>query len=153
MLPISFRPILFGSFAFLVVSCSSPQESAQTPLDENALPQFSEEDRLAAQVLSIANRGRMPEAPSPYEQALACSQAIETIVERLRQSGALTDQQMQAVEEGKLIYERRAQLLRGQADPAAGNVQAEFSNARGSPTLRDQTLFAMGCLQELDAKG
>ncbi len=154
MLFLAIRPTLQGALALLLVACSSPEETTQTPPGEEPARQFSAAERAAAQALSIGNRGTMPEAASPYEQALACSQAIESITERFRQSGALTEQQMQAVDQAKALYDRRAQLLASQADRSADESPTDPRDAaQDSPAPREQALLAMGCLQELDATG
>ena len=146
--------ILALALTLALAACSSPQDDGQTAVREQPVQTFSVAERAAAQALSIGNRGTVPEAAGPYEQALACSHAIEFITERFGESGALTDQQVQAVEQVKAVYDRRARTLGNQAGRSAEEIRADLRDAaEESPEPREQALQAMGCLQQLDQPG
>lgn len=137
----------------LLAGCSGAQESDQgAGVSQEQVRQFSNEERLAARALSIGSRSAAPQSGNPYEQAVTCSSAIEALADRLRQSDALTSEQLQIVEQAKAVYDRRIRSLTDQASAAGTAVGEDPLQAVDNPP-RGEALQAIGCIQNLAEAG
>jgi hypothetical protein len=138
----------------LLGACSGAPETDRAATDEQPAQLFSQEERIAARALSIGNRGIMEEAESPYQQAVECSGAIAALAERFRQAGGLTSEQLAIVDQAKAVYDRRMQLLAGQARQADQDTGPDQpSSAEDSPEPGARALLAVGCIQRLAQAG
>lgn len=93
----------------------------------------------------------MPEGGNTYQQAVACSSAIEALLDRLRQSDALSGEQLQLVERAKAIYDRRA--LAAQAQFSGPGIADDLQQGELDRPSGGKALQAIGCIQQLAETG
>jgi hypothetical protein len=137
----------------MLAGCSAAQDSERTaPSTEKPARQFSDEDRLAAQALSISNRNTGQEAGSPYDQAMACSSAIAALEEMLRQADTMTEEQLDVIGQAKGVYDQRIRLL-GQIDAAGATPGEDLQQAPQDTPAGGKALEAIGCIQRLAEAG
>jgi hypothetical protein len=157
MLPISPRSILFAALALVLLpSCSSEADTAAAPTGAGA-PEFSQPDKIAARALSLSNAGSAERAESPRAQAVLCSQALEGLSVRLRDSGTLNEMQLQALGQAKAVYDRRIRGVGNEPARAGGGSsaleQAIEEEEEGEANPAEQARVAIGCLQDLQTAG
>jgi hypothetical protein len=104
---------------------------------------FSEQEKRAARMLSMASGGSVETASSPYQQALRCRTAIETVGARFREAGAQGETQSRAIAQATAILEQR---LRAQA------VLEKKSDAAIRRDL-EQAVQAVQAVDDLPAQG
>lgn len=151
-----FKSILASAIVLAALSACSAQEARRDPSAEPPPRDFSEEDKAAARALSIANSTRIAEnsllndEDDPYMQALICRNSLQGLVELLRTSGAISDTQINAIEETIALFHRRAAALGESAGKTPANIEQDLrkieQNSYGTEA-RGKT--ALACLQRL----
>jgi len=111
---------------------------------------FSEQEKRAARMLSMGSGASVETASSPYQQALRCRTAIETVGARFRQGGAQGDAQSQAIAQATAILDQR---LRAQAvleDKSDAAIRRDLEQAvQAADDLPAQGQLLIACLQQL----
>lgn len=149
MLSLPHRSLLLAACLVLLPSCSGGEDRGAEATGESA-QEFSQANKSAARALSLSNAGATRQAGSPQEQAALCSQALEALSLRLRDSGTLSDTQLQALGEAKGIYDRR--LEGGTPQTAPGGSSGDRPNEQEANPA-EQARIAIGCLQDLQTAG
>ena len=140
--------ILAGTIAAsLAVTACSPAEDAAGEAARAAEAEPSEADRRAAALLSLSNNSTLEGKKDPYELAVACLVALDSLQERMAEVQALDDEKRNALRLARTLYERRATAASGKpAAELASDVEAGRA-AADDPSLQAQT--AVSCLRKL----
>ena len=125
-------------------ACSGKADVASEQSGAGNQRVFSADDKRIARLLSIGETG-VKAGGSPQDQALLCDIALQSIADRLRQSGALSAVQMGAFDKAQSLYRTRA---------AAGRTPAQLASARSAmetahPEASERARLAIGCLRDL----
>lgn len=118
----------------------------QAPDGEGAGRVFSDDDRRAAQALSLS-KSSVETAASPGDQARLCSLAIKSLADRFRTVGSPNPALIETLDRAEQIYSARA----ARSGDGAGGGQTGRDDAAleilADPA--DRARMALGCLQEL----
>lgn len=143
-------------FLALVLSaaCSDGGDAAAAPpagdTPQEPAREFSEADRRAARALSIGSGTTVEETDSAYAQALLCTNAISVLIDRFRESGGVTAEQLQAVEQAGALYDRQLRSLAGGERRTPDDVTRDLERtAADNPEIAANARIALGCLQRL----
>lgn len=138
------RNALFSLAILSVTACTGQG----TPAGKQSEPEnqriYSAEDKRIAQLLSIGETAAQ-DSSSPRDQALLCSIALQSIANRLRQSGALSEAQLQAFAKAQNLYLKRAAIGRSATELATAKSAMETAHPESSERAR----LAIGCLRNL----
>lgn len=108
---------------------------------------FSAEEKRAARTLSIGNNSTLDDIKDQSKRALLCAVAVEALIERLRESGALNPEQLRLLQSLPSGYRRKAQAAGGKSEADLSNDEREIRAANDSPAELGRTGIA--CIQRL----
>ena len=94
----------------LTTACSS-QGPTKPPIVQLEQKVFSAADKQAATALSIGNAVAVKSAGSPYDQALLCTAALQTLDQRFKNSSLLNSTQTAALRQIQTKYETQLSAL------------------------------------------
>lgn len=140
-------------WATVVLAACAACSPRGAPIDTDAIStsahQYSATDKAAARALSIGNRSGLADSSGPYDHALLCILAIQTISDRYRDSGALDPSMKAAMQGVSAIFEQRAR----QAAPSgseAGDLDRRLRELDLKyPDETSRARMALGCAREL----
>lgn len=142
--------VLSSLAAALTTSCSAPQNSAAPAPDGRPTVQFSAQDKAAARSLSIGNTTTLQGAKDPYQLAMLCSVAIDTLMATLRQSAILSGEQLKAMEQIRGVYASRVQALAAANGTGRAAIEKDLAELRNADDDQaEQARTAIGCIQRL----
>lgn len=145
------RLALCPALALIILASCGESPKADPVGEEHPGRQFSAQDKAIARALSLGSRSKIQEESTPYDQAVACRVAIESIGERLRQLDTVTSDQIRAVDQAEALYDRRIQVLASAADKSNGDISADIqARAEVDTDQGAQALRAIDCLRNLE---
>ncbi|NTZ43412.1 hypothetical protein G7A66_10030 [Altererythrobacter sp. SALINAS58] len=125
-------------------ACSLAEPEVEEP-GFTATKTFSQGDKEIAKVLSIGS-SNLEVAAGPYQKALLCELAVQTITNQLSSGEALAGEQRTALKQVQAIYSQRVS--------ASGEDEAQINRDRREielayPDVKQRARLAIGCLREL----
>lgn len=131
----------------VVTGCSPPIGDARREEVRAEAGVSTEADRRAAALLSLSNNSTLEAKKDPYELALACLVALDSLQERLNEMQALNNERRNALRLARSLYERKASTSSAKsAAELANDIHAERA-ASENQTLQAQV--AISCLRKL----
>jgi len=126
----------------MAVNCSGQSDVATKSTAQVERRVYGTDEKRIARLLSIGETGAKVNA-SPQDQALLCDIALQSISDRLKQSGTLSAMQVRAFTQMQTLYRQRA---------AAGRSAAQTTTARhdleaAHPDMAERTRLAIGCIR------
>ncbi|WP_126172655.1 hypothetical protein [Altericroceibacterium xinjiangense] len=113
---------------------------------------MSAEQRRAANALSFGDQQALEDAGSPYLRALACREAIASVVGRLQESGLVSEPQLALLDRARGIYASRVEAAGPQPEARPAESEGE-SNAEAAvdpaAAMGSKAQLAIACLQRL----
>ncbi|GGP00264.1 MAG: hypothetical protein CMN72_11995 [Sphingomonas sp.] len=130
----------------MITACSGQGDLAGNHANQDKRRVYGEQDKRIAQLLSIGETSAKA-GGVPQDQALLCDIALQTMSDKLRQSGALSDVQMRAFEKVQAFYRQRAAEGRSQKQIVSARKDLETAHVEASERVR----LAIGCLRDLNS--
>lgn len=132
----------------LLAACGSSEPAPVPGEMADQAREFSEEDKQAALALSIGNVQALSTETSPYERALSCSIALESVYAQLSESGQLDTAMVNAIEQVRTMYNNRVQQLGSAENKSTADIAAErLQRAEEIPEPSERGQIAIGCLR------
>lgn len=114
-----------------------------------ALGQFSDEERRAAQALSVGGEQVVPAGSSAYQQALKCQFAFPAFSARIVGEGG-GQNVGPAVEQARVYFDRRLRTAAAQENKTAAQIAADLKAQEVQfPDESAMIRMAVGCLRAL----
>lgn len=143
MMRAPFHTRLLPAAALMLTACSISTDAPEQR--QSAAPKiFSVEEKRIARALSIGGND-IDASAAPQYQATLCSLALAAINDRLRNSGALSAEQQQALRQAQAHFQRRSTT--GLSLEERSQTRKEVETAYPEPA--DRARFAIGCLRDL----
>jgi len=134
----------------LLTSCSEGESFEEMTALADQPGNFSEQEKLAAQKLSMGNSTALDAASGPYEESVLCRSAIEALAERFREMGGPGETQVRAIEQAAAIFDRRLETFGSREGKSDAAIRRDLQQAReGGPEIGAQAQLAVTCLQRL----
>lgn len=142
------RKVMFpgiSAASLVIAACSSDYAPSADSGRAEVAPTTA--DRQAAALLSLSNNSTLELKKDPYERAVACLVALDSVQERFVEVGALDEKMKRTMRGARALYERKASALNGHsAVDLARDVEAGRATS-DDPSLQART--ATSCLRAL----
>lgn len=141
---IPLKQVLVSPFLIvLLAACSVESETVQNEVYSQD-KSFSDEDKRIARALSLGDAGNVGTG-TPQYQATLCLLALNSIEDRLLESGILTVEQQRAFSKARDLYGRRSKtgVSKDAQEKNLRDVEAAY------PDAANRARFAIGCLRDL----
>lgn len=139
--------VIAFTYGALLSSCAGPGEALGDPEhDARSQAAPNEAERRAARLLSLTNNSSLDAKSDPYERAVLCVVAIDSLQERLRNAFGITGDQKRALAVARGVYERRADSAKAAGANLRGDIEKADSEAEDAGEL---ARTGVSCLRQL----
>jgi hypothetical protein len=136
-----------AALAAFATACSEPAASPQPAPAETATARASEADMRAAALLSLSNNSALDVQADPYDLAVTCVVALDSLAARVESGTALNADQKRALASARRVYEQRARDASGGTSEQL-RLDVEERKAASGET-RQRLLEAVSCIRQI----
>ena len=136
--------------ALLPMACDVPSQPRRGGETEPSRATYSNEERRAAQALSLGNDPTLTTESSPYQRALICSDALAALNRRFRTSAQMTSSVQTSMLQVEVLFDRQLERLGREQNKSTEEVASDRAQqaARGTDDGA-KARIALGCIREL----
>lgn len=134
----------------LLASCSQPPASREDDTPKSPPREFSAQDKKIAQALSVGNDSTVENADGPYDQALLCRNAIETIIGRLVDSGRAGGEVLGTLRQAQEVFDTRLRSLATSEGKSQNDLRRDIRDAaEQNVSSSTASRLVLGCFKNL----
>lgn len=138
--------------AFLASACGTATQRSPAEHETAAKRSFSDEEKRAAQALSIGIGASQQPDLTPYERALRCRIAFDLLVDRLDQLGE-NSAQRRALVDAVGLFDQRLSRAGAEANKAPPDIAEDIAKQRTQMAGGvDDARLAIGCIREIQGQ-
>lgn len=136
--------------ATILASCSGERQSQRLAISKGGAREFSQQDKVVAQALSLGNDSTVEGAEGPYAEALLCSGAMDALVGHLSESGGASNEVVEALRQAQDLYDRRLRSLASSEGKSQNDLRRDLQRAASEDVaLSANARVALGCIKKL----
>ena len=133
--------------AAMATACSQTGEPRQPAAQEESAARPSEADRRAAALLSLSNNSALDTQSDPYELAVTCVVALDSLAARVESGTALNAEQKRALASARRVYEQRA---KDTGTKTSAQLREDIDERKAAPgETRQRLLEAVSCIRQI----
>jgi hypothetical protein len=145
-------------FALVAAGCTSEKHDANqangVSLSTIEAGQFTDEDKRVTRLLSVGNNRALAQSDTPYDEALLCSLAIDSMSEVLNRNNSLPAEQLTALGQAIEVLRSRVQAFGRDLGKEASEIEADREAvAEQVASEQERAQIAIGCVRRFQETG